>query len=309
MRIAMVGLGDIARKAYLPIITTLNDVELVLCSRNGAQLARLAASHRIRQFTTDIGELASMNIDAAFVHTATESHESVVRRLLEFGAHVYVDKPLAYTLREAQRMVALAESANRLLMVGFNRRFAPMYQALVDKPHRRVVIMQKNRHAQADLARRVVFDDFIHVVDTLRFLAPGTIEQIKVAGGSSAGRLDHVVLHLNGPGFNLLGSMNRDSGIAEEMLEVMSPGNKWLVQSLSKTTHYHAGAERVATAGDWDTVLWRRGFPQIIQHFVDCVRTSSVPRQSTQDALATHALCEQVVTQLEAAGATVMHPD
>jgi virulence factor len=306
MRIAMVGLGDIAQKAYLPIIATLSDVEVVLCSRNGAQLARLAASNRIRQFTTDISELASMNIDAAFVHTATESHESVVSRLLEFGAHVYVDKPLAYTLREAQRMVTLAESTNRMLMVGFNRRYAPMYEALVDKPDRRIVIMQKNRHAQADLARRVVFDDFIHVVDTLRFLAPGPIEEIRVAGGNCSGRLDHVVLHLNGPGFNLLGSMNRDSGIAEEILEVMSPGNKWLVQSLSKTTHYYAGAERVATAGDWDTVLWRRGFPQIIQHFVDCVRTNSAPRQSAQDALATHALCEQIVTQLEAAGATAM---
>ena len=55
MRIAIVGLGDIARKAYLPIISTLSDVEVVLCSRNGAELARLAASNRIRQFTTEIG--------------------------------------------------------------------------------------------------------------------------------------------------------------------------------------------------------------------------------------------------------------
>ncbi|MFL6605583.1 MAG: Gfo/Idh/MocA family protein [Steroidobacteraceae bacterium] len=300
MRIAMVGLGDIARKAYLPIIAMLNDLEVVLCSRNAAQLAQLAASNRVRQFTIDVGELASMNIDAAFVHTATESHENVVCRLLEYGIHVYVDKPLAYTLREAQRMVALAESTNRLLMVGFNRRYAPMYEALVHKPERRVVIMQKNRFAQADAARRVVFDDFIHVVDTLRFLAPGPIEEVRASGESRSRRLHHVVLQLEGEGFNLLGLMNRDSGIAEETIEVMSPGNKWLVQSLSKTTHYHAGTEQIVNAGDWDTVLWRRGFPQIIQHFVDCIRTNSPARQSAQDSLATHALCEQIVSQLEA---------
>jgi virulence factor len=306
MRIAMVGIGDIAQKAYLPIINTLSDVEVVLCSRNGARLARLAAGNRIRQFTTEIGELASMNIDAAFVHTATESHESVVCRLLEQGTHVYVDKPLAYTLREAQRMVALAESTNRLLMVGFNRRHAPMYEALVNKPERRIVIMHKNRVAQADLARRVVFDDFIHVVDTLRFLAPGPIEGVRVSGGIWSGRLHHVVLHLEGVGFNLLGSMNRDSGSSEETVEVMSPGNKWRVQALSKTTHYRAGSEQTVNAGDWDTVLWRRGFPQIIQHFVDCIRTNSAARQSAQDSLATHELCEQIVTQLEAAGATTL---
>jgi virulence factor len=306
MRIAVVGLGNIARKAYLPIISTLSDVEVVLCSRNGAELARLAASNRIRQFTTDIGELGSMKIDAAFVHTATESHASVVCRLLEQGSHVYVDKPLAYTLRDAQRMVALAESTNRSLMVGFNRRYAPMYEALVNKPERRIVIMQKNRVAQADLARRVVFDDFIHVVDTLRFLAPGPIERVAVSGGVCSGQLHHVVLQLEGAGFNLLGSMNRDSGISEESVEVMSPGNKWLVQSLSKTTHYHAGTEQIVNAGDWDTVLWRRGFPQIIQHFVDCIRSNRAARQSAQDSLATHTLCEQIVTQLEAAGATTM---
>jgi virulence factor len=306
MRIAMVGIGDIAQKAYLPIINTLSDVEVILCSRSGAQLARLAASNRIRQFTTDIGELASMNIDAAFVHTATESHESVVCRLLQQGIHVYVDKPLAYTLREAQRMVALAESTKRLLMVGFNRRYAPMYEALVNKPERRIVIMHKNRVAQPDIARRVVFDDFIHVVDTLRFLAPGPIQGVRVNGGIWSGRLHHVVLQLEGAGFSLLGSMNRDSGISEETVEIMSPGNKWRVQALSKTTHYQAGTEQIVNAGDWDTVLWRRGFPQIIQHFVDCIRTNSAARQSALDSLATHELCEQIVTQLEAAGATTL---
>jgi virulence factor len=300
MRIAVIGLGDIARKAYLPIIATLSDIEVVLCSRNSAELARLAGSYRIRELTTDIGELASMSIDAAFVHTATESHESVVSRLLEQGSHVYVDKPLAYTLREAERMVALSEAKGRLLMVGFNRRYAPMYECLVDKPERRIVIMQKNRVAQPDLARRVVFDDFIHVVDTLRFLAPGPIQGVRVSGGINSGRLHHVVLQIEGAGFSLLGMMNRDSGVAEETLEVMSPGNKWQVQSLAKTTHYHAGTEHVVNAGDWDTVLWRRGFPQIVQHFLDCVRTKASARQSARDALATHALCEQIVNQLEA---------
>jgi virulence factor len=96
--------------------------------------------------------------------------------------------------------------------------------------------------------------------------------------------------------------MNRDSGITEETLEMMSPGNKWLVQSLSKTTHYRAGTEQVVNARDWDTVLWRRGFPQIVEHFLDCVRMKSAARQSAQDALGTHALCERIVDQLEAAG-------
>ncbi|NJO13131.1 MAG: gfo/Idh/MocA family oxidoreductase, partial [Gammaproteobacteria bacterium] len=64
-----------------------------------------------------------------------------------------------------------------------------------------------------------------------------------------------MLLHLDGEGFSLLGMMNRDSGITEETLEVMSPGHRWRVQALSQTTHAHGGIEQVTNAGDWDTVL------------------------------------------------------
>jgi virulence factor len=194
-------------------------------------------------------------------------------------------------------------------MSGFNRRYAPMYEALVHQPDRRLVILQKHRSRLVDIARRVVFDDFIHVVDTLRFLAPGPIDAVKVNGAIRNGALHHVLVQLDGEGFSLLGAMNRDSGITEETLEVMSPDNRWRVQALSQTTHAHGGVERVRSAGDWDTVLWRRGFPQIVQHFLDCVRTDGATHPSAQDSLATHLLCERIVTDLEAAGATAMaHP-
>ncbi|NJO13130.1 MAG: Gfo/Idh/MocA family oxidoreductase [Gammaproteobacteria bacterium] len=171
MRIGIVGLGDIARKAYLPILSALGDVELVLCSRNRDELARTAARHRIGHFTSNIAELAGLQVVAAFVHTATESHEAVVGELLRQGVHVYVDKPLAYTAAAATRMVAIAESHRCQLMSGFNRRYAPMYAALAQQPERRLVILQKHRPRLVDVTRRVIFDDFIHVVDTLRFLA------------------------------------------------------------------------------------------------------------------------------------------
>ncbi|END2486654.1 TPA: hypothetical protein ACGUPI_005154 [Vibrio vulnificus] len=47
MKIAMIGLGDIAQKAYLPVITQMADIELVLCTRDGALLEQLAKQYRI----------------------------------------------------------------------------------------------------------------------------------------------------------------------------------------------------------------------------------------------------------------------
>jgi virulence factor len=299
MRIALVGLGSIAQRAYLPIVAALSGVELILCSRDAACVSQLAQRYRVREVATSPDELGSMRVDAAFVHAATEAHESIVSTLLNRGIHVYVDKPLAYTLDAAQRMVALASERQRVLMVGFNRRYAPMYRQLAEQPDRRNVILQKNRHAQPERARTFVFDDFIHVVDTLRFLAPGPIEDVRISGGSSAGLLHYVQLHLRGAGFDLVGLMNRDSGANEETLEVMSPGHKWRVRGLSSMTHQHEGSERTVEFDDWETVLSRRGFPQIVAQFIECARGTVEHANATEDALATHVLCEQIVTALE----------
>ena len=66
----------------------------------------------------------------------------------------------------------LAENRNVSLAVGFNRRYAPGYVACFDHP-RDLILMQKNRVGLPEEPRKMILDDFIHVVDTLRFLVPG----------------------------------------------------------------------------------------------------------------------------------------
>jgi len=303
MRVAVIGLGSIAQRAYLPVLSALEGIDLVLCSRDEDRLSQVAARYRIRERTRQLTDLSSMRIDAAFVHAATEAHEDIVGFLLRQSIPVYVDKPIAYTLEASSRLVELSESTRTLLMVGFNRRYAPMYRQLTDQPQRRLVFMQKNRRTSLDTPRRVVFDDFIHVVDTLRFLAPGPIRDVRTDGYVLEGKFHHVLVQLSGAGFQLVGSMNRDSGAAEEVLEVMSPNNKWIVRNLIETSHWHAGTECVRRFDDWETVLHRRGFPQIISQFLDSVTAGHTGSTLAQDALQTHAVCEQVVCALEANGA------
>lgn len=304
MRVAIVGLGKIAEKAYLPVVTALSDIEPVFCTRDRAALARLSGTYRVKESVAEAGDLLKKRVDAAFVHTSTESHVEIAGRLLENGIHVYLDKPIAYSYEDSRRLVELAEGAGRILMIGFNRRFAPMYERLKATEGRRVIIMQKNRTPLPDHARRFVFDDFIHVVDTLRYLAPGEIRGARVSAYRESGRLHHLMLQVDGEGFTGAGLMNRDSGINEETLEVMSSGNKWVVRDLNATSHYREGEERVIHFDDWDSVLYRRGFTGIVDHFLRCVKRQAAPLQPARDALDTHALCERIVAGLERDGAT-----
>lgn len=304
MRIGIIGLGDIAQKAYLPVIAAMENIQPVLCTRNRETLRRLAAKYRIAESVQSVEELIGLNIDAAFIHSSTESHALIAEQLLHSGIHVYIDKPISYDYEESERLTALAEQVGRILMVGFNRRFAPMVAALEEQRDRQAILLQKNRLFSPDFARRFIYDDFIHVVDTLRFLAPGPItEEPKIFTRIREGKLVHVQLQLQGDGFICTGIMNRDSGTNDEIVEVMSPGNKWVVQGLNTTAHFSAGGERRYHFKDWDPVLFRRGFVPIVEHFIGCVRENRPPAISPKDALESHRVCELIVRQAEAAGA------
>jgi virulence factor len=189
MKVGVIGLGAIAQKAYLPILAARGDLDIVLATRNSQTLDRISRQYRIPQKVGSVDELIQTGIQAAFVHTATEAHFQIVQRLLDSGIHVYVDKPLAYSLKEARDLVELAARRQCLLMVGFNRRFAPFYNQLRAVPDKSLIFMQKNRVDPPETARTFIFDDFIHVVDTLRFLSPGTPQDIRVTGHKKDGLL------------------------------------------------------------------------------------------------------------------------
>jgi virulence factor len=298
MRIGIIGLGDIARKAYLPVITAKEGIELVFCTRNTQTLYSMAKKYRIEHTVSNLDELIKIGVDAAFVHSATEAHAEIVEKLLKNNIHVYVDKPISYSLEDALKLAEVSEKTDKILMVGFNRRFAPMYQRLkaVEAPD--IIIMQKNRLYHPDNIRRFVFDDFIHVVDTLRFLSKDALDDMDIRGLVKDESLYNVKLELKGKDFTSIGIMNRNSGKAQETLEFMNPGNKWLIKDMNETVHLNNGTEQIIKFGDWDPVLYRRGFEQIINHFIDSVQNNTKPSISINDSLITHEICENIVKEL-----------
>ncbi|NWF30382.1 Gfo/Idh/MocA family oxidoreductase [Streptomyces sp. PKU-EA00015] len=293
MKVGCIGLGDIAQKAYLPVLTTLPGVELHLQTRTPATLTRVADAHHVpaRRRHTELDTLLAEGIDAAFVHAPTSAHAEIVTRLLEAGVATYVDKPLSYELAESERLVALAEERGTSLAVGFNRRFAPGYAQCLEHP-RELILMQKNRVGLPEDPRTLVLDDFIHVVDTLRFLAPGPVQHTDVRARIVDGLMHHVVLQLSGDGFTAIGVMNRMSGSTEEILEVSGQDSKREVRNLAEIVD-HKGQPSVRRRGDWVPVARQRGIEQAVHAFLDAVRAGK--HLSAQDALRTHELCERVV--------------
>ena len=117
VRVGVVGLGQIA-ELCLPPYTRRDDVEVVaLCDRDEERTARWAAVFPDAVTTTDIADLKAAEPDVVDVLVPTPLHADVVTDVLALGVHAQVQKPLARSLDEADRMLAAARDAGALLRV------------------------------------------------------------------------------------------------------------------------------------------------------------------------------------------------
>lgn len=111
LRVGIVGLGGIAQKVYLPILSQAKHWELVgTYTPNQQKNCLLCQQYRLVAFFS-LDELAA-NCDVVFIHSSTNTHYEIAEHMLRKGLHVYIDKPLADTLDQAEALVALAENSN-----------------------------------------------------------------------------------------------------------------------------------------------------------------------------------------------------
>lgn len=298
LKIGVIGLGDIAQKAYLPVLSS-KAIEIHLYTRNQERLSQIGRQYRLENLHINFESILNSGIKGAFVHSTTESHESIIEQLLMHDIHVYVDKPISYYYASSKRLVDLAESRSLNLMVGFNRRYAPAYQELKQLVDPNMIILQKNRHALPGDIRTFVFDDFIHVIDTMRFLFTKPCKEVLVRGMKREGLLIHVVVQLIAEdGSTAIAIMNRDSGTLEEKIEVFSSEEKKTVINMTDLSTKRQKTEVSSGINDWESTLSKRGFESMIHDFLHSLENGTKPRFSMQDNLLTHEMCENVVRQL-----------
>lgn len=293
MRVAVIGLGSIATKAYLPVVTAMPGITPVLVSRTPAKLAAVGAAYRLSDRFSSVGDAIGSGLDAALVHTTSQTHPEIVATLLRAGVPVLVDKPLATDHAAASALVALADELGVCLMVGFNRRYAPAYQGLAGWADRDVVTLAKHRSQEPGSARAMVFDDFIHVIDTLRFLVPSTMADLVIDTKVGAdGQCRRLAVQFTGEGRLAIGVMSWTAGMSHEVLDVIGDGRRRQVTDLADIVDF-AGQERVAGRDGWAPVPELRGFSAMCADFFAAVAQGR--RLDATDALLTHEICERVV--------------
>ncbi|WP_380181634.1 Gfo/Idh/MocA family protein [Kalamiella sp. sgz302252] len=295
LRIGMVGLGNIAQKAWLPVLANAQDWQFAGAFSPNQQKARaLCESWRIPLYAS-LEELGKA-CDAVFVHTSTATHFSIVKQLLLAGKDVCVDKPLAATLAEAEQLVTLAQQRGRKLMVAFNRRFAPRYLQL--KNLNGLASLRMDKHRSDSVGPHDLFftllDDYLHVVDTALWLGGGGTLQSGTLLTNDEGEMLYAEHHFQYGKLQITTSMHRRAGTQRESVMAIADGSVWQVDEMRELRQEKGGRLIVDPVPGWQSTLEQRGFVGAARHFIDCAQNQTMPQTSGEQALAAQRVIEKL---------------
>jgi predicted dehydrogenase len=130
--VGLIGAGNFAKITLLPILKKSGARLKTIADLNGAAGAHAARKFGFEQASNDYQEmLKDKEINTVFITTRHDLHSKMVIEALEAGKHVAVEKPLSLDRKElAQVKDAYKKAGDRLLLVGFNRRFSPHVQKM-----------------------------------------------------------------------------------------------------------------------------------------------------------------------------------
>jgi predicted dehydrogenase len=190
MRVGVFGTGALGRH-HTRILSQLPESELVGVYDADRQVARAVAEpHGATVF--DSGDALASEIEAAVVAVPTTLHAELGESLLARGIHLLVEKPIASSLEEADRLIGAAEAAGKVLAVGHVEFFNPAVAALLDEMRadrlergggaRFVEVQRLAVFTPRSLDVDVVLDLMIHDLQILHALDPSPVAEVRATG-------------------------------------------------------------------------------------------------------------------------------
>jgi predicted dehydrogenase len=182
LRFAVVGVGHLGQH-HARLLASMADVELVaVVDTRPGRAEEIAARFGGRPFS-DSGAIVGA-VDAVSIAVPTESHVEVALPFIEGGVAVLVEKPLASSLADADRLIEAAGRRGVLLAAGHTERFNPAVAAalpLVSNP-RFVEVHRLGTFPERSLDIDVIFDLMIHDLDLLLASVGSDVASIEAVG-------------------------------------------------------------------------------------------------------------------------------
>ena len=182
LRIAVIGVGHLGQH-HARLLASMDGVELVgVVDTRVGRAQEIASKYRTTAYT-DAADVLPL-VESVVVAVPTESHVEVAMPFIERGAAVLVEKPLASSLSDADRLIDAARRRGTMLAVGHTERFNPAVTAalpLVSGP-RFIEVHRLGVFPERSLDIDVIFDLMIHDLDLLLAAVGSDVVSIEAVG-------------------------------------------------------------------------------------------------------------------------------
>jgi predicted dehydrogenase len=182
IKVGVVGTGHLG-KLHTKMFKTIDNCELIGIYDSNPEQAKAVSDELGVSSLTTLEELLS-KVDAVSIAATTTAHYELAKICFENGVHVFIEKPITTSIKEAEELVELSEKKNLNLQVGHIERFNPALVAMekyIDDPK----FIQTDRLAQfnprgTDVA--VVLDLMIHDIDIILSLVKSDVVEVQANG-------------------------------------------------------------------------------------------------------------------------------
>ena len=287
LRVAVLGAGSHATNEFLPVLAQQKVEFRGIASATGVRALALGKKYGFAFASADVAEvLGDAETDAVFILTRHDSHADLAARSLAAGKHVFVEKPLALDQDQLRRVASAFVGDHQVLMVGFNRRYAPLgvslRDAFVSRAQPMSIVYRANvgyrppDHWLHDSRQGggVIIGEACHHVDFCCWLvgAPVVLMDVRCLGGSGAGYLREDNVHItlgfaDGSLATLMYLSNGSKAFPTETIEVSCENRSARLIDFRRLEMGHGLRRHVKK-------LWRgsaKGIDAEIRAFIDAV--------------------------------------
>ena len=291
--IGLLGAGAFATGTLVPAIKQVGDVSLVgVCAANGSHSQHTAKKFGFRYSAADDDTLMNDHtINTIVVATRHNLHARQVVAALHAGKHVFCEKPLCLNedeLRDIVRVYEERSSSSPLLMVGFNRRFAPLALRLkaflreIHEPlalHYRVnagFIPADHWLNDPEQGGGRIIGEVCHFVDFLTFLVGAAPVEVEARGLANPGKYsnDNVISSLrfaDGSEGTISYLANGDKSYSKERIEVFGGGAVAVLEDFRRLETVSQGRKQIFRS----LLRQDKGHRGEWKAFVDAVRSGA----------------------------------
>ncbi len=281
VNIGLIGAGSFAQNILLPRIAATESSFIGLTTGKSNNAINISHKYNFNYCTNEVNDLFNdKSINTIFITTRHDSHFEYVKKGIENRKNVFVEKPLCLNEEELNIIKNDIEKYNGNIMVGFNRRFAPLLQAIKSKTssdipisiHYRInagLVAADHWTQNPKIGGGRIIGEVCHFIDLCAYIAGSKIKYVSGFNMLAVGNTeDTVTINLfmeNGSIANICYYANGSKELAKERIEVYNGGNNYILEDFKSLNIIGKSNKKVEQKQD-------KGHQQEIIEFINSIK-------------------------------------